>query len=820
MNRPPPSRGGPPQWSRDDRGPPQWSNQDDRGQNLGHSQMDQAPPPQFAQHDDGSGRGQYNPGRFPAQKISPVPMGGGGYRGPNSGYNNNYQQMPVHSHSRHNDEWSDPARRRPNPDAPKPKRAAKRRMRHDLPGPAGVWFRRQKNAAKTVKKMKREGGDAKVITGNAETKMPSKEGGGDNAEANNSSDPNANDSDSPVKKEKEERLFHDHAADLHESPAWNVMCKSLNRIIPPSHTMFAHKNPFREYRSIMRREVDDNFALISEINEGRYDTNHISHELHESDLRVPLFVGYVASVQCHAHSDWTALLVDELHSVVANTSKNFHSAKGANAGRGVVCWIEERLVKQHPGWVRPGVVWMIEGAKLALFSSKDEEDEDDGTDGSGYGNATDVTGTDISPSTEAARAGSSIDRVVLVGESSLVCAWTPEEAAASFGNREFNELQSRRNNKIDFSAGDVLQVDEEGDDTATIRDIKPDVSKLRPVTADAARVDAVGAKPKAPQMQQHRRKESPIDLEAESRNGEMPPHIQRNVAAPNGGSAAVQKDGESAGEKIRAAEETIAVNASALEADPSTSDFAAPIVTTSPAETAIVTDLTCPAKENTPQPPRKGVASQSEKSKSASAKKKKVLDDDPFGLEQFVGKRAPPPARKAATKLLPTNDGKENTANRNEATEKQHSKETSMPPNEPSPSTSTAVEPLDTSSKVENATEPLLQSNDSFDMLDEDSEFDKPAPKRDRTESRQNIATLQKTGTSGDCSAVTAPQSTGAACLTPKQDAPTEPPKIDTGGSFDGMLDEDEDGALCEDNGRSIFDALDDDDDMDFLGDD
>jgi len=92
------------------------------------------------------------------------------------------------------------------------------------------------------------------------------------------------------------------------------------------------------------------------------------------------------------------------------------------------------------------VVWMIEGAKLALFNSTCEEDdieEDDDDDTGVNGNS---LGTDISPSTDHVHGGGNINRMILVGESSLVYAWTPEEAATTFSHDEFISLTEKRLN--------------------------------------------------------------------------------------------------------------------------------------------------------------------------------------------------------------------------------------------------------------------------------------------------------------------------------------------------------------------------------------
>ena len=188
------------------------------------------------------------------------------------------------------------------------------------------------------------------------------------------------------------------------------------------------------------------YALLHEVSAGRHDACAVpAPAARRDDLRVPAVVGYVASVQCHAHADWTAVLVDEMHGVVAATAGG---GGGGGPGSGVVCWIEERLVKEHANWVRPGVVWLLEGAKLALIEAEEGDlDEDEATvSGSAYDepmSAVHPGEVDISPSTDGARAGRRIDRMLLVGESSLVYAWTPEEAT-TFTHKEFIHLNEQR----------------------------------------------------------------------------------------------------------------------------------------------------------------------------------------------------------------------------------------------------------------------------------------------------------------------------------------------------------------------------------------
>jgi len=491
------------------------------------------------------------------------------YNSNNKNYNNS--GPPSYSQRRH-DDYNHHYRGGSNT----VKRAVKRRVKHDLPGPAGNWFRqtKQQKSAAIAAAANRKGSSSSSTASSGATKAEEsgntitntdydnkqqalnnnedrKPTGVSSSSSPSSSNKNNNIQTNNPKQQQDEQLFHDHSSDLHECNAWNLMCTTLNRIVPPAnlllhyqshHYHHYHLQPttyYTTYKSILRKSIPINYALIHEIHEGKYDTCHLNDKhLYSTDLRVPLLVGYVASVQCHAHSDWTVLLVDELYSVVkycnggnssggggsssncgngngggnsssssssssgrnsSSSSRSSSSSSSNNAGRGILCWIEERLVKQHANWVRPGVVWMIEGAKLALFSSLDDDDEIDyhedvdvdtynnnnnnndhgSTAPPGVATISTTTIVDVSPSTDNSRGGGSIDRMILVGESSMVYAWTPEEASSTFTHQEFSDLMERR---CDLGLhGDELLPDdddeEDGEDEVTKLDVDSTSSK-------------------------------------------------------------------------------------------------------------------------------------------------------------------------------------------------------------------------------------------------------------------------------------------------------------------------------------------------------
>ena len=451
----------------------------------------------------------------------------------NINYHNNGQYSSSGSgRDSINNNSNNNCRRSNNNDIPmKVARAAKHRAKQELPGPAGAYFRLQKQkSATTTTRHPQQQQDAKMkmavvvsLSENStlmnsdsntaqnidmeiggrrtegiikqqprilktEQLQPITEAVDDIIDSPPSPNNNSGSTQFRTKKQQQQLLFHDYSSDLHECNAWNGMCTALDRIVPPlnyalpfyregikngkcSPSSSSSSSVTAYYMNILRNNIPDNYALIYEIHAGKYDVCHCFDSpesgtgggsvkgggaavVHNDDLRIPLLVGYVASVQCHAHSDWTALLVDEMHSTKGSSGGGGSSSNASNnSSRGILCWLEERLVKQNPNWIRPGAVWMLDGAKLALFASACEEEEnvEEEEDDDNGNAATYATGTDTSPSTDNARrrgGNNNIDRMILTGESSLIYAWTPEEATSAFTDEEFVTLTERRFNLV------------------------------------------------------------------------------------------------------------------------------------------------------------------------------------------------------------------------------------------------------------------------------------------------------------------------------------------------------------------------------------
>ena len=364
-----------------------------------------------------------------------------------SGQNN----FHPHNHNTNNQSFNNRSFQPLQPPPP-PKRADKRRFRHDLPGPAGAWFQLQKQ------KNRRKSNHSDRIKEEQVVKLEDPE---------DISSPTTTNSNNESEK-KSAQLFKDYSSKLHDCNAWNLMCLTHERIVPTFHTFNNFidndekdsSNASNSYKTLLRTIIPQHQSLIHEIHNGQHDTHHLSPSVHMNNLRIPLLFGYVSTISCHAHSDWTATLVDESYSC------------GGGGGRGITCWLEEKLVKRHPGWIRPGVVWMLEGSKLALFASKEDGDDEDPSENC------EVVNNDVSPSTEAARNGYAIDRVILVGEESLIYAWTPEEASEFITDDRFKDLLERRCN-VDMESGEEMKVNGKND-VHPVQHVSPTAKKIRP----------------------------------------------------------------------------------------------------------------------------------------------------------------------------------------------------------------------------------------------------------------------------------------------------------------------------------------------------
>lgn len=273
---------------------------------------------------------------------------------------------------------------------------------------------------------------------------------------------------------------------------WDSMCLSLQRFVIPRHQhsfLLQHipipgKMPFdssngddevicasimeMEYVSyhIVRKCVSEEYTLLYEVLHPSllrptYATLTLEQVRHwstlpkeQSGLVIPQIILQIDHVYCHGHCDWTMELVDE--SVMDKNNFVSHSLGGSNkSSKGsILGWVEESFVKKNPAWIRPGVVLFCKNVSLAVFPSLEDED----TTGGGGDSLMDRSTSEGMMNENAAgnvftrqtsgemnfADDSKVDRMLLLGEDSIIYAWTPEEAAEEVSNDKFLYLMEMR----------------------------------------------------------------------------------------------------------------------------------------------------------------------------------------------------------------------------------------------------------------------------------------------------------------------------------------------------------------------------------------
>ena len=123
------------------------------------------------------------------------------------------------------------------------------------------------------------------------------------------------------------------------SPAYERMCLALNRkALPPPKPHLERQSP--EYMQILRSSVKDstNSNLIEDIHVGVKFGTEIDN-----------LSGYIHSVQCNTHCDWTAELRDE----------------SCSGGGGVMCWLGSNFVRQFSHRIKIGNVLQLKNATIS-----------------------------------------------------------------------------------------------------------------------------------------------------------------------------------------------------------------------------------------------------------------------------------------------------------------------------------------------------------------------------------------------------------------------------------------------------------------------
>ena len=464
--------GGAPGWQHQPQGPPMTHQQ----QQHQHQQQQQ---PQF--------RGQWNDYDSGSQRS------GNSYRQHQHQHQHQSQEMTHYSQTQPSQEYggsqygSSQVADHPTMDPPQPRkrqRATKRRVRQPLSGPAGIWFRMNKKAASASASASAAARDTKegIVQTAADDAFGFEEAA---AVAHQVHDVMA-DRNRKERERREEEEMKGGAGDADDADdvdmlydeetgqnakvprgttstyeatlgrAWDVMCISMDRIVPePSVYLHNHqRQPYREIRAALDGSPCDklrHFGLLSEIM-GRDGPNRdIGIAGSGGRLRVGHLVVSIASVHNNNHCDWTVELRDE---TVTNSSSSSSSSStpggrprdgsvsggdddqdaGASMGASsIMGWVEEDLLKDHPDWIRPGVVLYLRDAACTVFEAVSAGAGDDvgGSSGAAGGGGSSLLSS-----------GNGLDRMLLISETSVVCVWTPE---SHMDREDFLNLIERRN---------------------------------------------------------------------------------------------------------------------------------------------------------------------------------------------------------------------------------------------------------------------------------------------------------------------------------------------------------------------------------------
>ena len=358
---------------------------------------------------------------------------------------------------------------------PKRLRATKRRLRQPLSGPAGIWFRMNK---KEQVKDSKEG-----------IKTEHKNGGGDDATGDDDTfgydeagviahqahqamaEHNRRERERREEEEVKgsggddddiEEMLDEETGQICKVPegtvstfeavlgrAWDVMCICMDRIVPDS-SIFVQNHQRQPYHEI-RSALDDSpcgklrhFSLLSE-SLGRDGPNRdIGIPGSGGALRVGHLVVSIASVHNNNHCDWTVELRDETVTTSPSSSGGRGGRDGDSKGAiGIKGWISEQLLKDHPEWVRPGVVLYLKDAACTVFEAAKTGGLDDigGAGGAqgGPGGGSGALNSHLS-------SGNGLERMLLINESSVVCAWLPE---SHMDRQDFLTLIEKRNTARD-----------------------------------------------------------------------------------------------------------------------------------------------------------------------------------------------------------------------------------------------------------------------------------------------------------------------------------------------------------------------------------
>ena len=245
---------------------------------------------------------------------------------------------------------------------------------------------------------------------------------------------------------------------IQEHPAWKSMCVALSRYTPHISQYYynccAHPFVTSNINNITKKKMSTNktdndhgesntprlnltlskflrysipnheYATIAEIHQGMYDC-FVSKFL----------VVYISNVYLHSHCDYTCECMDE-------------------SGMSIDGWINEQFVKERQEEaIKVGAVLLLKRIAITIYQKKDEDEFDDDKECSDFYfnhdkdviNNVDHANKNADQSTTNIQANkvNNIQRMLLIGEETVVCWWKPSDAANVTYNEETHLMKKR-----------------------------------------------------------------------------------------------------------------------------------------------------------------------------------------------------------------------------------------------------------------------------------------------------------------------------------------------------------------------------------------
>ena len=219
---------------------------------------------------------------------------------------------------------------------------------------------------------------------------------------------------------------------LQDHPAWKSMCVALSRYTPHFSQIYHHhfNNSYNcsvttLLSAYVHKSLDnEEYATIFEILAGKHDC--IVH---------PHLVVYISNLFLHSHCDYTCELMDE-------------------SGLSIKGWLNERFVKerQQEGVIRIGTVLLLKETAITIFR-RNEEDNNNMELGFGFvnelgknqvnGSTIELGETSNTDATSSVTNATSLERMLLIGEDTVVCWWKASDATNITYDEESTLMKER-----------------------------------------------------------------------------------------------------------------------------------------------------------------------------------------------------------------------------------------------------------------------------------------------------------------------------------------------------------------------------------------